>query len=63
MNTPLEIKLFSALKRIAAYQTPAYLRRHAERDWGCDADEAIEMAYENVIAEAKQAIKGVRIKR
>ena len=62
MNTTLEIRLHAALKRIASYQSPDSLRRHSERDYGCDPEEAIEMAYENVINEAKAAIKGVRIK-
>lgn len=61
-NTPLEIKLFDALKRIAAYDPPERIRRNSERDYGLDADEAIEYAYENVIGEAKHATKGVRIK-
>lgn len=62
MSSPLEIRLHAALKRIASYQSPASLRRYADRDYGCDGEEAIEMAYENVISEAKAAIKGVRIK-
>lgn len=63
VNTPLEIRLFDALKRIAAYDPPERIRRNSERDYGLDADEAIEYAYENVICEAKHATKGVRIKR
>lgn len=59
-KTELETKLFGALKRIAAYAPPENLRRYAERAYGCSADEAIEMAYENVIEEAKRAVKGVR---
>lgn len=62
-STPLEIKLFDALKRIAAYDPPERIRRNSQRDYGLDADEAIEYAYENVIGEAKHATKGVRIKR
>lgn len=55
-----EQRLYDALKRIAQYESPAKLRRTAERSYGLSPDEAIEMAYENVIEEAKQAIKGVR---
>ncbi len=60
IKTDLEMRLFSALKRIACYQSPDYMERHAERDWGCSADEAIPMAYENVLEEANRAIKGIR---
>jgi hypothetical protein len=64
MNTPLEIRLYDALKRIAAYQSPDTLRRRSYKEWGLDdASEAIEYAYENVLSEAKHAVKGVRIKR
>jgi len=62
MNTPLELKLHAALKRIAAYDHPDRLARRAEKDYGLLPEEAIEMAYENVIMEAKNAIKGVRVK-
>lgn len=55
-----ELVYFSALKRIASYQSPERLRRNAERNYGLPAEEAIEMAYENVLAEAKAAIKGKR---
>lgn len=55
-----EQRLFDALKRISRYESPEKLRRNAEKDYGLDADEAIEMAYENVINEAKSAIKGMR---
>lgn len=54
-------KLYDALLRISRYTPPAKLRKSAEREYGLDPDEAIEMAYENVIAEAKAAIKGVRM--
>ncbi len=40
------------LKRIANYDTPDELR---ENDMGIDFDEALEMAYENVIGEAEAA--------
>lgn len=63
MSTPLEIKLFDALKRIAAYETPDRLHRHADKAYGIDGAEAIEYAYENVLSEAKHAVKGVRIRR
>lgn len=61
--TDLEIRLYTALKRITCYDPPAKLRKRAQRDYGLDGDEAIEYAYENVLEEAKQGIKGVRLPR
>lgn len=55
-----EQRLYDALKRITAYMPPEKLRRQAERQYGLEPDEAIEMAYENVLQEAKNAIKGMR---
>lgn len=56
----LEIKLYNALKRITLYDSPDKLRRRSEKDYGLPPEETIEMAYENVLAEAKAAVKGVR---
>ncbi len=50
-----ERQYFDALKRIQSYQTPEQLRRSAEKDYGLSYEEALEMAYENVLAEAKAA--------
>lgn len=58
--TDLEVRLLTALKRITCYDSPSKLRRRAERDYGLPPDEAIEYAYENVLQEARDAIKGVR---
>jgi hypothetical protein len=55
-----EQRLYDALKRITRYQSPDHLRRTAERKYGLDGDEAIEMAYENVLNEARSAISGLR---
>lgn len=64
LSTPLEIKLFDALKRIAAYDPPERIIRRASKDWGLDDPaEALEYAYDNVLHEAKQATKGVRVRR
>jgi hypothetical protein len=60
MSTTREQKLYDALKRITRYDPPAKLRRRAERDYGLSAEEVIEMAYENVLAEAKAAIRGMK---
>jgi len=56
-----EQRFYEALKRISQYQTPATLERQAAKDWGLDDwKEAMEYAYENVLGEAKAAIKGYR---
>jgi len=55
-----EQKLYDALKRITLYMSPEQLRRRAEKDYGLSGDEAIEMAYDNVLIEAKSTIKGMR---
>ncbi|RRJ97841.1 hypothetical protein Ga0100231_005115 [Opitutaceae bacterium TAV4] len=55
-----EQKLYNALKRISQYAPPDNMRKHSEKAFGLDPDECIEMAYENVIAEAKAATKGMR---
>lgn len=53
-------RLYDALKRISLYTPSDRLRRTAERDYGLSPNEAIEMAYENVINEARSAIRGMR---
>lgn len=53
-------RLYDALKRISSYDNPERLRKRAERDYGLDAHEAIEMAYDNVLNEARVAIKGLK---
>lgn len=53
-------RMYAALTVIANYAPPARLRKQAQREYGLDPDEAIEMAYENVIAEAKAALRGVK---
>ena len=52
--------MYTFLRRIAAYQTPDRLRKHSGEDWGVGYEEALEMAYENVLGEAKAALKQVR---
>lgn len=60
-TTDLEKRLYDALRRIARdYMSSEELRRVAFRRYALDGDEAIEMAYDNVLGEAKAAIKGVR---
>lgn len=54
-------RLYDALRRIASYDSPEKLRRNSWRVYGLDEpSEAIEFAYENVLAEAKAAIRGMR---
>ncbi len=53
-------RLYDALKRITAYQSPDKIHRSAGRATGLDSDEEIEYAYENVLGEAAAAIKGMK---
>lgn len=63
-STPLEIRLYDALRAIAReYQTPDQIRRSAEKDYGLAYAEALEYAYENIQSLAHLTIKGVRIRR
>lgn len=52
-----------ALKRIAAYMTPDQLRKRSKNLYGLEAEEAIVMAYDNVLAEAKRTLKAVPARR
>ena len=59
-KTDLEVRLFEALKRITRYETPERLRKHGEVAYGISGDECVDMAYENILEEAKRGIRGVR---
>jgi hypothetical protein len=51
---------FDALKKIArGYQTIEQLRKRGGQ-YGLDANEEIELAYDNIQHEAERAIKGKR---
>lgn len=52
--------MYTFLRRIAAYEPPERLRRQSEKDYGLEFHEALEYAYENVLQEAKSALKQVR---
>ena len=52
--------LAQALHRIRSYMTPEQLRKRCDREYGLQYEEALEMAYENVIGEAASALKGMR---
>lgn len=50
---------FDVLQRIAKhYSTSDQLRRDSQRAYGLDYGEALEMAYDNIQAEASHAIRG-----
>lgn len=56
-----ELAYYNALRRIARlYQTSTQLRRNAERQYGLPFEEALEMAYDNIQAEAAKVIHGKR---
>ena len=55
-----EERFYVALKRITAYMTTKQLQRESSGRYGLEYTEALEMAYENVIGEAKYALKGYR---
>jgi hypothetical protein len=62
MNEMHFLQMYAALQRIKAYQSPERLRKRSGKDWGLDdGNEAIEMAYENVLHEAKNGLLGVRL--
>ena len=55
------VRLYDALSFIAkGYQSPEQLRRTSEAKYGLRYEEALEYAYENLISDAKEAIRGVR---
>jgi hypothetical protein len=49
-------ELHQALTRIASYDTPDEIRQDAADEYGLDYEEALEMAYENIIQEAKSML-------
>jgi hypothetical protein len=62
MSSDSELRYFDALKRIASYTPPDRMRSDNSRGqgYGLEPSEEVDMAYENVIQEAKNAIKGRR---
>jgi hypothetical protein len=56
-----ELRYYDALKHIATgYQTVEQLRRGSEKRYGLEFTEALGYAYENIIDEARRAIRGAR---
>lgn len=53
-------QMYRALLEIKNYASPAQIRRNAERAYGLDPEEALEMAYENVLATAEAGLRGVK---
>lgn len=54
------LRLYNALKRISKYELPERLQRQAEKEYGLSYEEVLEMAYDNVLIEAKNALIGTR---
>ncbi len=52
-------KMRTALRRIMNYQSVNQLNRLSQKQYGLEPTEAIEMAYENIIAYAQIAVKGI----
>lgn len=50
-------RMLRALKTIRAYQTPSQMRRD---NYGLADEEVLEMAYENIQEEARQACRRVK---
>lgn len=54
-------KMRNALIRInKGYMTPDQIRRCTDKEYGLSYEDSLEMAYENLQSEAKEAVKGVR---
>jgi hypothetical protein len=62
-RTDYEARFAYALRRIVAYMTTRQLRRQSEKKYGLSYEESLEMAYENLIEEARAALRGYRPKR
>lgn len=63
--TPKQREQFNRMRltlvRISTnYQTPYQIHKRAERQYGLSGAEALEYSYENIQAEAKAAVRGVR---
>ncbi len=60
MKIERQQRMFDTLKRISKdYMTPDEIRRDADNT-GLSYNEYLEMSYENIQAEAKAAVKGLR---
>jgi len=52
------LRYYDALKRIASYEDPEWILKHGENQWGLPGRECLIMSYENVLDEARRAVKG-----
>lgn len=48
------------IKISKGYMTTEQLRKNSEKLYGLDFEECIEMTYDNIQADAKHAVKGVK---
>jgi hypothetical protein len=55
-----EREYFDALKTIASFDSPEFIRSKYEKLYGLEYPESLEMAYNNMIHCAKQATYGRR---
>ena len=56
-----EQRMYDTLKRIAkGYRKPDWFERNSEKAYGLPPADALEMAYENIQAEATLAVRGMR---
>lgn len=54
-------RMYLTLQRIAKdYMTPEQLRKKTDKIYGLNYTEALEMSYENIQEEARQAIQGIK---
>lgn len=58
-----EARFHAALKEIAHYMRPEQHRRRAELEYGLSPYESMEMAIDNMIDTAKQALRGYHPKK
>lgn len=62
MKIDWEARFEAALREIAAYMTPEQHHRHAEKRYGLDPSESMEMALDNILGTAKATLKGYKRK-
>jgi hypothetical protein len=60
MRVNYEARFAAALREIARYMTPEQHQRQAEKRYGLSAEESMGMAIDNMIATAKDALRGYR---
>ena len=52
--------MYVALARISKYMKPETILRKAEKMYGLEPQEALEMAYEHMLSEARNGLRTVR---